>query len=85
MNSILNPEIPASKWRGLAGHNGRSIAQHIGTNEFFEFESVGRPPSADRGGNCVISAPACELDGGVAAAADAGTPSSRAELLSGDR
>ncbi len=62
---------------GLAGHNGlRSIAQHLGTNEFLRVRiGVGRPPSADRGGNWVLSKvpqrSRAELDSGVVDAADA--------------
>lgn len=62
---------------GLAGHNGlKSIAQHLGTNEFLRVRiGVGRPPSADRGANWVLSKVSqrsrAELDIGVVKAADA--------------
>lgn len=62
---------------GLAGHNGlRSIAQHLGTNDFLRVRiGVGRPPSADRGANWVLSKvpqrSRAELDIGVVSAADA--------------
>ena len=62
---------------GLAGHNGlKSIAQHLGTNDFLRVRiGVGRPPSADRGANWVLSKVPqrgrAELDIGVVKAADA--------------
>jgi PTH1 family peptidyl-tRNA hydrolase len=62
---------------GLAGHNGlRSIAQHLGTNDFLRVRiGVGRPPSADRGADWVLSKvpqrSRPELDIGIVRAADA--------------
>lgn len=42
---------------GLAGHNGlRSIAQHVSSQDFTRIRiGVGRPPSADRGADWVLS------------------------------
>jgi len=62
---------------GLAGHNGlKSIAQHLGTKDFLRVRiGVGRPPSADRGADWVLSKvpqrSRAELDIGVVSAADA--------------
>ena len=62
---------------GLAGHNGlRSIAHHLGTNDFLRVRiGVGRPPSADRGADWVLSKvpqrSRPELDIGIVRAADA--------------
>ena len=62
---------------GLAGHNGlRSIRAHLHTNDFARVRiGVGRPPSADRGADHVLKAPAkrdrAELDVIVQEAADA--------------
>ena len=42
---------------GLAGHNGlRSIAQHLGTQDFLRVRiGVGKPPSKERGADHVLS------------------------------
>src|SRR5437868_14010906 len=62
---------------GLAGHNGlRSIAQHLGTNEFLRLRiGVGRPGRGDRRpvADYVLSPfdPAFDVDALVARAADA--------------
>jgi peptidyl-tRNA hydrolase, PTH1 family len=62
---------------GLAGHNGlRSIRAHLHTNDFARVRiGVGRPPSAERGADHVLKAPAkrdrAELDVIVHEAADA--------------
>jgi peptidyl-tRNA hydrolase, PTH1 family len=62
---------------GLAGHNGlRSIRAHLHTNDFARVRiGVGRPPSAERGADHVLKAPAkrdrAEFDVIVHEAADA--------------
>ena len=62
---------------GLAGHNGlRSITQHLSTQDYVRVRiGVGRPPSADRGADHVLSrVPAADrrlLDVAVEDAADA--------------
>ena len=62
---------------GLAGHNGlRSIEAHLHTTDFMRIRiGVGKPPSADRGADHVLSRPAksvrAVLEASVQTAADA--------------
>jgi PTH1 family peptidyl-tRNA hydrolase len=62
---------------GLAGHNGlRSIASHLGTNDFLRVRiGVGKPPSKDHGADHVLSRPTGDdkttLDAAVEVAVEA--------------